>query len=145
MLKSISLEFQRLKIIKVDYSLMLYAQCGSSRGSAPHGHSRLISTLTAVSCILCDMSSLWWPDKCKWPHGARTPALLCFGMKVSHGPRAHIPLDRTGDKAPPNSRGLGNAMSTRVSVSHKWLCFLATVRRTTYWSGKCISAKAEKN
>lgn len=57
---------------------------------------------------------------------------------------AHNPLGRTKDVAPLTCRGTGNVRSTGVPVSHKWLCFVATVR-TTYQSEKHILDKAEKN
>ena len=59
MLKSISLEFPWLSIIKVDFFLKLYAQGRLSRGSAPHSHSRTQADGSTDICQLAASFATW--------------------------------------------------------------------------------------
>lgn len=92
---------------------------------------------TTESSVICNF--LWSFESGERPQGQLMPPLLCFGMGVTHGPSACIPLDRTGDVAPFNSRAR-NCNEHMVPVSHKWLCFVAIVRRTC-WSDKRVSIR----
>lgn len=64
LLQPSSLESQRLGVIKVDFSLVLAAQCKLATGSAEHRTPgpRLMSALTSAPCIIHDVSSLRSPE-----------------------------------------------------------------------------------